>query len=123
MSTRFSPSRMAVIFAAALLLLLQSGKAQAHPQLVGRWFATTPPNVNMSFEFAPGEYIGDDIWRGHYTLYWANNPIADGDYELRVFNGTRATLSLRDGRLANPRFAEVDLGTKVMTLKGVTYRP
>jgi hypothetical protein len=123
MRTRFNLTSMAVVFGVAALLLFQPGKAQAHPQLAGRWFATTPANVNMSFEFFPGEYLGDDIWRGTYILYWANCQIASGGYELRVFRGTTATLGLQDGRLANARVAVVDLGTRVMTLKDVTYRP
>jgi hypothetical protein len=127
MSARFSPRRMAILFAgvalALALQLWQPGKAQAHPQLVGRWFGTTPPNLNMSFEFACGTYIGDGIWRGTFTIYWANDPISTGDYELRVFRGTEGTLGLRDGVLANPRFGVVDLGTRLLYLKGATYRP
>jgi hypothetical protein len=123
MSARLNLNILAVIFGVVALLFLQPGKAQAHPQLAGRWFATTPPNVNMSYAFAPGEYIGDGIWRGIFTLYWANGQISCGEYELRVFRGNVGTLSLRDGRLANARVALVDLGTKVMTLNDVTYRP
>jgi hypothetical protein len=123
MSTRFGPSSLAVLVAVVALLFLQPGKAQAHPQLTGRWFATAPPNVNMSFDFAPGQYIGDGIWRGTFTLYWANQFVSCGDYELRVLNGNWATLGLRDGSLANQRMGEVDLGNKVMTIKGATYRP
>jgi hypothetical protein len=123
MSTRFGPSGLAFLFVGVALLLLQPGKAQAHPQLAGRWFATAPPNLNMSFEFAPGQYIGDGIWRGHYILYWANDPIAGGDYEFRLMNGTQGTLNLQDGILVDRRTGEVDVGTRVMTLKGATYRP
>jgi hypothetical protein len=123
MSTRFGPRSMAVFFAVVAVLLLQPGKSQAHPQLAGRWFAVAPPTLNMSYEFALGEYIGDEIWRGTYILYWGNVPLSCGHYELRLVRGAQATLALVDGRLANWRIANVDFGTKEMTLKGTTYRP
>jgi hypothetical protein len=79
--------------------------------------------MNMSYDFEPGKYIGDLIWRGKYTLYWADYPISCGTYELRLYNGTQATLALVDGELAHPRGADVDLGIRIMFLKGAAFRP
>jgi hypothetical protein len=124
MSTRFKVGGAGVVFAAVALLLLQPGNVQAHPQLVGRWASVSPPNSNMSYTFDPGEYIGDGIWRGPFTIYWANNPISCGFYEIRILNGTYGTISVRDGPLHGAiSIGSIDVGTRILTLKGVTYRP
>jgi hypothetical protein len=79
--------------------------------------------MNMSYDFAPGVFIGTGIWRGGYTLLWGNTPICWGEYELRIYNGTVGTLRLQDGALAAWWVGTVDLGTRVLILKGATYQP
>jgi hypothetical protein len=125
MSTNLKLGSAGVVAAAVALLLLQPGKVQAHPQLVGHWASVAPPNSNMSYTFDPGMYIGDGIWRGTFTIYWANNPIGHGHYELRVLHGTQGVLSVRDGiNQGSIGVGDIDLGTtRVLNLKGVTYRP
>jgi hypothetical protein len=125
MRNRFKVASAAAVLAAVALLLLQPGKVQAHPQLVGTWTSVAPPNANLSYSFDPGEYIGAGIWRGTFTVYWANNPISCGFYELRMGHGTYGAISLRDGVRppGGVLVGDVDVGTKVMSLKGVTYRP
>jgi hypothetical protein len=124
MSTPFKVGSAGVVCAAIALLLLQPGTVQAHPQLVGRWTAVAPPNSNMSYTFDPGEYIGDGVWRGTFTIYWANNPISCGSYELRMLRGTYGVLSVRDGpNHGSVGVGDVDVGIGAMNLKGLTYRP
>jgi hypothetical protein len=121
----FKVGSAAILCAALALLLLQPGKAQAHPQLIGTWNSVAPSNYNMSYTFDPGQYIGAGIWRGTFTLYWANNPVSCGFYEIRIGYGTSGAISLRDG-VAPPGgvlVGEIDIGTRVMNLKGVIYRP
>lgn len=123
MITRFSRTSIAGILAGIALLVLQPGQVQAHPQLAGRWVSKSPPNVNMSYEFALGEYRGAGVWRGTFTVFWGGQPISWGEYELRIFSATQGTLSLRDGYVANIEVANVDLGTRIMVFKNVTYSP
>jgi hypothetical protein len=124
MSTIRKVGSAGVVVAAVALLLLQAGEVQAHPQLVGRWAAVAPPNSNMSYTFDPGMYIGDGIWRGTFTIYWANNPIGCGNYEIRILHGTFGVLSVRDGiNNGSIGVGDIDVGTRVLNLKGVTYRP
>ena len=124
MSINLKVGSAGVIVAAVALLLLQPAKVQAHPQLVGSWASVAPPNSNMSYTFDPGVYIGDGIWRGRFTIYWANNPISCGHYELRLFSGTRGMLSVRDGiNQGAIGVGDIDLAAKILNLKGVTYRP
>jgi hypothetical protein len=53
---------------AVALLACYVGKADAHPQLVGRWTAATPPGGVTSFIFGPGEFQGHGVWRGPLTV-------------------------------------------------------
>ena len=124
MSIRFNLCATGVV-AAVALLLLQPGEVQAHPQMVGRWVSVDPANANMSYNFDPGDYIGNGVWRGTFTIFWANNPISNGCYELRMLNGTYGVLGVTDGPSRGMvGIGSIDVGTnKVLVLKGVTYRP
>ena len=75
----------------------------------------------MAYEFAPGQYIGAGVWRGTFTIFCANYPIACGGYELVMYNGTKGILKLRDGILYPFNCANIDVGTQIMDFKGVTY--
>jgi hypothetical protein len=125
MTTNLKIGSAGVVVAAVALLLLQPGKVQAHPQLVGRWASVAPPASNMSYTFDPGVYIGDGIWRGTFTIYWANNPIGGGCYELRLLHGTQGVISVRDGiNTGAVGVGDIDVGAeRVLNLKGVIYRP
>jgi hypothetical protein len=123
MTAHFSRKISAAVLAGAALLLLQPGQTQAHPQMAGRWISKAPPNANMSYEFAPGRYLGAGVWRGTFTIFWANNPISCGHYELVMYYGTKGILTLRDGPLDLIDAANIDVGTRIMVLKGVTYSP
>jgi hypothetical protein len=123
MTTPFRRGSTALLAAVAAWLLLQPATAQAHPQLVGRWSSTTAPNVNLAYEFAPGHYLGDGVWQGTYTVFVANTPIADGEYELRMYYGTMATLRFRDGMLYSWSAGNVDLAARVLFYHGTLYRP
>ena len=122
MITHFSRNISAAVLIGAALLLLQPGQTQAHPQLDGRWISKAPPNANMAYEFAPGQYIGAGVWCGTYTILCANNPISCGEYELIMYNGTKGILKLRDESLLYIfQSANIDVGTQIMDFKGVTY--
>jgi hypothetical protein len=125
MNTHFKAGSVGMVIAAVALLLLQPAMVQAHPQLVGRWVAVAPPNSNMSFTFEPGEYFGSGLWRGTFTIYWANNPISNGCYEVRLLNGTQGTISVRDGVRyhGNVGIGDIDVGTRIMIIDGTSYRP
>jgi hypothetical protein len=77
----------------------------------------------MSYDFAPGEYVGDGVWRGPLLFCMPTGPVSPGTYELRMFTGTEGTLGLIDGVGIAVRVGNVDLGRRVMTFMSVTYRP
>jgi hypothetical protein len=78
----------------------------------------------MSYTFDPGQYVGDGIWRGTFNIYWANNPISHGCYELRMLQGCQGTISVRDGPLQGAiAIGYIDVAAGVLVIKGVTYRP
>jgi hypothetical protein len=125
MKTRFAVVGTAAFLAAVTLLLLQPGKVQAHPRLIGTWNSMEPEHADMSYAFDPGAYIGAGVWRGNFTVFCGGIPISNGCYELRLTDGTKATIMLRDG-VPPPGgilVGNIDVGTRVMTVKGVTYRP
>jgi hypothetical protein len=123
MSKRISLTCASLLFAAMSLLLLQPGKAQAHPILQGKWFSVAPANAITAYEFGPGDYLGAGIWKGTYTVYLGNDFLSCGTYELRMVTGTQGTIGMIDGQMANARVATIDVGTKTMTLYNVTFRP
>ncbi len=122
MVARFRRSALAAV-AAVLALACWQGKAQAHPHLVGPWFAPVPPGGFMVFEFGVGEYLGDGIWRGPFSSVISHMPAAVGDYELRMFNGTQGTLSLREKK-TGPGWSVgiVDFSVPAVYYQDVTYR-
>ena len=125
MKTRFAvASSLAALASVALLLL--PGEVQAHPRLIGTWNSVEPANAEMTYTFEPGAYIGAGVWRGNFTVFCGNMPISNGCYELRMTDGTKGTIMLRDG-VPPPGgilVGNIDVGTtRVMTVKGVTYRP
>ena len=125
MSKRFSPVGPVspLVVAVMAILILQPGKAEAHPVLQGRWFSVAPANANMSYEFGPGEYLGAGIWKGTFNVYLGNVQISCGTYELRMVAGTLGTIGLIDGHMANARVATIDVGNRTMIFYGVVYRP
>jgi hypothetical protein len=125
MSTKLRVGSLGLLFATAAILLMQPSAVQAHPLLVGTWASVAPPNANMSYAFEPGCYVGAGIWRGNCTVLWANNPISNGVWELRIHDGMRGSLSIRDGdvHMGGTSIGIIDLGTRELTLKGLTYRP
>jgi hypothetical protein len=123
MGTSFRRGSWAAVLAVAGWLLCQPGTAQAHPHLVGKWSAPVPPGGLMVYEFGPSEYIGNGVWRGPYTYFVSNSPVARGTYELRLFVGAEGTVGLREGPAGATNVATVDLATKVMIFRNVAYRP
>jgi hypothetical protein len=125
MNTRFAVAS-AVAALAAVALLLLPGKVQAHPRLIGTWNSVYPADAEMAYTFEPGAYIGAGVWRGKFTVFCGNMPISNGCYELRMCDGTKGTIMLQDG-VPPPGgilVGNIDVGTtRVMTVKGVTYRP
>jgi hypothetical protein len=120
-------SSLAVLLSVAGLLLCQPGKAQAHPQFTGRWVSPTPPGGLMEYIFDEGEYIGGGIWRGRFTFLVSNVPVASGCYELFLFNGNQGTISLpitytRTEITTFSYVGNVDLGARMMTYMGASYR-
>ncbi len=122
MRLRSDRSGWTAILAAGLLSCLP-GTVQAHPNLVGRWVAPVPPGSSMAYEFGPGEYVGNWVWNGTFTFSLANCPLSTGTYQLLLFNGVEGTVTLRDGNGLSVAVATVDLGTRLMTLKHVVFRP
>jgi hypothetical protein len=112
----------ALVLAAGVMSCLP-GKSLAHPHLVGRWVAEAPPGGSMVYDFGPGEYVGNWVWRGPFTFSVANCPVATGTYQLLMFNGVEGTLSLRDGNEISTGVANVDLGRRSMTFKNVIFHP
>jgi hypothetical protein len=123
MGTSFLRGRWAAVLAVAAWLLCHPGTAQAHPTLVGRWSAPVPPGVLMVYDFGPSDYIGNGVWRGPYTYFVANCPVATGVYELRLFVGAEGTIGLREGPAGATNVATIDLANRVMIFRNVAYHP
>jgi hypothetical protein len=109
------------VLSAAMLLSLLSGTTEAHPLLVGTWVAQNPPGTLMKYEFGPGEYQGNWVWRGPLTFYLANQVVSTGMYELRMFNGLEGGLTLRDGNGLPNDTGLVNLGTRELKYKDVVF--
>ena len=127
MAGSFRRSSLAVLLGVAGLLLCQPSNAQAHPLFAGRWVAPTPPGGLLEYDFEVGEYIGNGIWRGHFTFLVCQVPVASGWYELRMFTGTEGTLSLPITYTSTETttfstVGNVDLGSRVTNFLGTTYR-
>jgi hypothetical protein len=122
MSTRLRRGGWAAL-AAAALLLVRPGNAQAHPHLVGKWVGTAAPGLILAYDFGPPHYVSDGVWVGPFTFSVDGSPVSDGRYEIRMFTGAQGTLGLRDGTELELRVGVVDFGTRAMTLKSVTFRP
>jgi hypothetical protein len=122
MRVRLSRTVSAAVFAVAVLLSLLSGSTQAHPRLVGAWVAQDPPGTLMKYEFGPGEYQGNWVWRGPVRFHLANEVVSTGTYELRMFNGLEGGLTIRDGNGLPNDNGIVNLGTRVLNYKSVVFR-
>jgi hypothetical protein len=123
MGTSCRRGSLAAVLAVAGMLLCQPREAQAHPLFVGRWIAPVPPGGVMVYDFYPPVYITNWIWKGEFTFYVSNCPVTSGTYILRMYTGTEGTLELRDGTMLSTSVGTVDLGTRVMVFKNVTFRP
>jgi hypothetical protein len=121
MSIRIGRTGLAFVLALAGALLWQPATAHAHPQLAGKWSAPVPPGGLMVYEFGCGEYRGDDVWRGPFTLFVMNVPVASGTYELRM-NGLVGSLGFMDCPGGQTTVGLADLGARVITYKDVTYK-
>ncbi len=142
MRTHSSRVGGAVLLAAGLLAFLP-GSARAQPNLIGRWVATVPPappavpgmpapqpqaqptqpKITYEYDFGPGVYFGNWVWRGCLTFYVDGAMVSTGTYELRMFNGVEGTLELRDANGLAHAVANVDLGARLMNFKNVIFRP
>jgi hypothetical protein len=140
MRTPSSRVGWAVLLAAGLLAFLP-GSARAQPNLVGHWIAIVPPappvlpgqpapqappgqlKITYEYEFGPGEYNGNWVWRGPLTFYVGGCIVSTGTYQLRMFNGVEGTLELRDGNGVAHAVGNVDLGARLMNFKNVIFRP
>lgn len=122
MSTCSARGGLAALLAAGFLSCLP-GNAQAHPNLVGRWVAPVPPGSSMVYDFGPGEYVGNWVWNGTFTFSLGNCTLSTGTYQLLLFNGVEGTVTLRDGNGLSVAVANVDLGTRLLSLKNVLFRP
>ena len=105
------------------LLCCRPDSAEAHPNLAGQWFAPVPPGGFMLFEFAPGEYLGNGVWRGPFVWIVSGCPTSHGVYELKMFTGTQGTLGLREG-LSAPGWTvgNVDLAGPVIQYLNTPFR-
>jgi hypothetical protein len=91
MKNRIASVRSIAAIAAAVLTILLSGKAEAHPQLRGTW--TCGPGINNSGSFAAsdtvviqaGQEIAPGVWRGQFTNF-RNGLSGGGTYTLRMSN-------------------------------------
>jgi hypothetical protein len=77
----------------------------------------------MEYDFGPGEYAGNWVWKGPFTLSIANCAVSTGTYQLRMFTGTEGTVELRDFNGLAHAVANVDLGNRLMNFKSVIFRP
>ena len=123
MNTTVRRGSWAAVLAVMGWLLCQPATAQAHPLLIGRWSAASPPGSVMVYEFGPSEYLGNGVWQGPYTYFVSNCPVATGRYELRIYVGSEGFLGLREGQGGASTIATVDFTTRVMTFRNVTFRP
>ncbi len=112
----------AATLAVAALLLCRPTAAEAHPLLTGQWVAQAPPGFVVIYDFAPADYIDNNLWRGRYTVTFGGRVVVDGCYELRQFAGTEATVGLKDGVGISTAVGSIDFATRTMVFRGITYR-
>jgi hypothetical protein len=123
MRTRLRRAGSALLLAVAGLLACPSGSAEAHPFLVGRWVAPVPPGGLMVYEFGPGEYRGNWLWRGPFNFSVGGCLIASGIYELQMITGTDGTLKLMDTYIVSGGVGTVNFTSREMIYKTVIFRP
>lgn len=103
-----------------LLALALPTAASAHPKLVGPWVGQGA--TLTEYDFGPGEYVGNGMWRGPLRVVIGGCVTSYGDYYLRVYHGSEATLAVRDGLMLSTRVGNVDLREGVFDFMGVVYR-
>ncbi|MGO8900948.1 MAG: hypothetical protein ACLQU5_21720 [Isosphaeraceae bacterium] len=91
MLIRIASFRTAAFVATAVVTILLSGKAQAHPQLAGTW---TMGNNYDILEVTAGQQIGNGVWQGQY-LNFRNGGRNYGTYILRLNNQNEGTCTFR----------------------------
>jgi hypothetical protein len=123
MSSHSRRTLAALLFAITGMLTWTTGAVQAHPRLIGVWTGQEPPNTLMKYEFGPGEYQGNWVWRGPLTFYVDNCVVSTGRYELRLSSGLEGSLELRDGNGLPNAVGTVDLGRRILIFKSVAFVP
>lgn len=112
---------LAAVFAAAVVLAAPQA-ASAHPLMVGIFRGELAPGAPSTYEFGPGEYVGNGMWRGPVTVTISGLVTSYGDYYLRVYHGPHAVLALRDGFLLSTRVGIVDLTAGTFDFLGIVYQ-
>jgi hypothetical protein len=123
MSTRLRRAGSFLLLALSAILLYPPGSARAHPQLVGRWSAPVPPGGLMVYDFGPGQYGGNWVWRGPFTYIVNGCPLATGTYELQLFSGTEGTLKLLDTPVGTGAVGTINFAEREFIFKTVSFRP
>jgi hypothetical protein len=119
---RLGRSVSAITLTTAMLLSFQVGTAHAHPLFVGTWVAQNPAGTLMKYEFGPGEYQGNWVWRGPLTFYVADQVVSTGRYELGLVNGLVGGVTLYDGNGLANSVGTVHLGNRILNFKNVEFR-
>ena len=79
--------------------------------------------ITYEYDFGPGEYNGNWVWRGPLTFYVGGCVVSTGTYQLRMFNGVEGTLELRDYNGLAHAVGNVDLGARLLNFKNTIFRP
>jgi hypothetical protein len=111
-----------VVVALTALLLCVPAPASAHPQLIGEWAGEVTRGSVTVYNFGPGEYLGNGMWRGPFSVTIAGCVTSYGEYVLRLYNAGEGTLALRDGLMLSTRVAIIDLGVRAFEFMGVVYK-
>jgi hypothetical protein len=106
---RIASFRRVALIAAAVVTILLSGKAQAHPHLRGTW---TYGNNYDILEVAEGQHIGNGVWQGTY-LNFRNGGSQLGTYTLRMFNPYEGYCTFQSGGSSEIHYVHLGQGRMV----------
>ncbi len=106
----------------ACALLLTAVPAQAHPCFEGSYTAVLPcPGVGI-YDFGPARFVGAGMWYGCVNVIIGGRHVSTGTYELRMYNDTQGTVSIREGEMITTAVGTVDLKARTVDYIGTVYK-
>jgi hypothetical protein len=121
MTTRSGGYIISAVLVAAAFLLGMPTDAQSHPCIVGQYSVQVPGCGPTVYDFGPGEYQGNGVWRGVMTTTVGGVLVGPGCYDLRMFSETQGTIGIRDGKQISTQVGLIDLASGVLEYMNTSY--